>query len=215
MKTMFNSCSALTSLDLSNFNTQYVMNMGGMFSDCSALQSINLSSFNTENVTYMGLMFTDCKALTSIDLSSFNTGNVTDMSLMFSDCEALQSIDLSNFNTGNAIYMYFMFTNCKALTTIYCNNTWTCSGSSEWMFGGCTQLVGAVAFDENKTDVAMANPETGYFTKKATDGIESATADVSVRKQGTYNLQGVRMADDFYRLPAGIYIVDGEKVVKK
>ena len=39
-------------------------------------------------------------------------------------------------------------------------------------------------------------------------------ADVS-HKQGIYNLQGVKMQGSLAELPAGIYIVNGRKVVKK
>ncbi len=46
-------------------------------------------------------------------------------------------------------------------------------------------------------------------------GIETVTADASVKRQGTYNLQGVKLNTAFDRLPAGIYIVDGKKVVKR
>ena len=34
-----------------------------MFEGCSSLKSINLSNFNTKNVTNMSSMFTDCKNL--------------------------------------------------------------------------------------------------------------------------------------------------------
>ena len=46
-------------------------------------------------------------------------------------------------------------------------------------------------------------------------GIDTVTSDASVKKQGIYNLQGVKLNTAFDRLPAGIYIVDGKKVVKK
>ncbi len=46
-------------------------------------------------------------------------------------------------------------------------------------------------------------------------GIDTPTADVPARKQGVYNLQGVRLGTSLDRLPKGIYIVDGKKVVKK
>ncbi len=46
-------------------------------------------------------------------------------------------------------------------------------------------------------------------------GIDTPTADVPVRKQGVYNLQGVRLGTSLDRLPKGIYVVDGKKVVKK
>ena len=47
MSYMFNGCSILTKLDLSNFNTSIVRDMSGMFLNCNKLTSINLSSFDT------------------------------------------------------------------------------------------------------------------------------------------------------------------------
>ena len=167
MSSMFSGCVALTSIDLKNFNTKNVTDMSGMFSHCAALTSIDLKNFKTKKVTDMSSMFYDCAALTSIDLKNFNTKNVTDMGHMFFGCAALKSIDLKNFNTKNVTDMSSMFFGCEALTTINSNTTWQCP-ESEDMFAGCTQLKGAVAYDESKTDATMANPETGYFTAEST-----------------------------------------------
>ena len=166
---MFDGCVALTSLDLKNFDTQNVTNMEGMFETCVALTSIDLKHFNTQNVTDMSGMFKDCSALTSLDLQHFDTQNVTDMSWMFTDCKALTSLDLQHFNTQNVTDMGRMFYDCSGLTAIHCNTTWQCR-ESENMFAGCTKLKGAVAYDKNKVDAKMANPETGYFTAKPTMG---------------------------------------------
>ena len=46
-------------------------------------------------------------------------------------------------------------------------------------------------------------------------GIASPTVGVLAKKRGIYNLQGLKMQGSFDSLPAGIYIVDGRKVVKK
>ena len=46
-------------------------------------------------------------------------------------------------------------------------------------------------------------------------GIEAPTADVPAKHRGIYTLQGVKLQGDFDSLPAGIYIIDGRKVVKK
>ena len=54
---MFSKCSSLTSLYLSNFNTNNVIYMNSMFSYCSSLTSLNLSNFNTNNVIYLNHMF--------------------------------------------------------------------------------------------------------------------------------------------------------------
>ena len=167
MSWMFWGCSALTSLNLKSFNTQNVTDMSRMFDGCEALTSLNLQNFNTNKVTDMSWMFVGCSALTSLDLQHFNTQNVTDMSRMFTGCTALTSLNLKNFNTKKVTDMSWMFTNCKALTNIHSNTAWWCPESKD-MFAGCTQLKGAVAYDENKVDAKMANPETGYFTAKPT-----------------------------------------------
>ena len=69
---MFWNCKNLTSLDLSNFNTENVTTMNDMFSGCKNLTSLNLSNFNTENVTYMEYMFYGCKNLTDVTLQDGN-----------------------------------------------------------------------------------------------------------------------------------------------
>lgn len=47
-----------------------------------------------------------------------------------------------------------------------------------------------------------------------TNSIGTVTADVPARKQGIYNLNGVKLTQQWDDLPAGIYIVDGVKRVK-
>ena len=70
---MFSYCNLLTNLDLSNFNTQNVINMSDMFYGCNSLTNLNLSNFYTQNVTDMSWMFYGCKSLTNLNLSNFNT----------------------------------------------------------------------------------------------------------------------------------------------
>ena len=181
MIAMFLGCEALTSLDLSNFNTLNLKDINNMFGYCSALKSIDLSGFKTEKVEDMQHMFNNCSALTSLDLSNFNTENVTNMSGMFADCSALTSLNLKNFNTDKVEYMVIMFQNCSNLASIVCNKTWKCERSQD-MFKGCTALKGAVAYDASQTDVTMANPETGYFTKKVEDKPEVTSPEAYVQR---------------------------------
>ena len=165
MSQMFCCCSSLTSIDMSNFNTTNVTKMYDMFYGCYNLKSLDLSNFNTAKVTYMSGMFLGCSDLKSLDLSNFNTANVTNMRRMFLGCSSLTSLDLSNFNTENVTDMDGMFNGCSDLTTIYCNDTWSCSLSTD-MFKDSTSLIGAIRYAPEKTDVTYANPTTGYFTKK-------------------------------------------------
>lgn len=117
---MFSSCSSLTSLDLSNFNTSKVTNMNYMFRECSHFTSLDVSSFDTSKVTRMYGMFERCNSLTSLDLSNFDTSAVTDMTSMFSGCSGLTSLDLSNFDTSAATQINNMFQGCTALKNIKC-----------------------------------------------------------------------------------------------
>ena len=136
---------------------------------------------------------------------------------MFIGCSALTSLDVSNFNTANVTSMQYTFYRCSALTTIFCNDDWKSDvvKKSSNMFTNCKKLKGAVSYDQTKLDVTMANPTTGYFTKKSATGITHPTAAVSLKRQGIYNLQGVKMQGSLDLLPAGVYIVDGKKIVKK
>ena len=141
MSYMFKSCKALTSLDLTNFNTEKVTDMQGMFWECSDLTSLNLTSLNTENVTDMTGMFKDCTDLTSLELSNFNTAKVTKMNQMFFQCYALTSLDLSNFNTAKVTKMDYMFKSCNDLTSLDLSNFNTAKVTNmSNMFYGCSAL---------------------------------------------------------------------------
>ena len=164
MSLMFYGCSALTSLDLTNFNTANVTDMNYMFYRCSTLTSLDLKNFNTAKVTNMYHMFNGCSALESLNLTNFNTANVTDMNHMFYDCSALESLVITNFNTENVMNMSFMFGGCSALTTIYASDKFVTDNVKYGldMFTGCKSLKD---YSDSKTDHTYANYGTiGYFT---------------------------------------------------
>ena len=111
MSNMFYSCSGLTSLDLTGFNTSAVTNMASMFSSCSGLTSLDLTGFNTSAVTNMGEMFRNCSGLTSLDLTGFDTSAVTNMGNIFSGCSGLTSLILGPnfFKTPNVAMVNFSY----------------------------------------------------------------------------------------------------------
>ena len=172
----FYGCTDLTTIEgIEYLNTENVTNMGWMFSDCEALTILDVSNFDTKNVTNMRYMFSICFALTTLDVSNFDTQNVTNMSNMFSDCSALTTLDLSNFDTKNVTDMSWMFSFDTALITIYASDKFVTTACEEGqnMFKDCTNLVGAVPYDENKRGKEMANCTTGYFTDIASKVAES------------------------------------------
>ena len=84
--------NTFTNLIFKDVDTSNVTNMNSMFNSCSALTSLDVSNFNTSKVTNMLYMFYGCSALTSLDLSGWDTSKVTDMNGMFIGCDALKTI---------------------------------------------------------------------------------------------------------------------------
>jgi len=60
-----------------------------IFSGRLSLTTIDLSNFDTNNDTNMAVIFKECSSLTNIDLSNFNTNNATNMYGMFYGCSSL------------------------------------------------------------------------------------------------------------------------------
>ncbi|MBO3092052.1 BspA family leucine-rich repeat surface protein [Schleiferilactobacillus harbinensis] len=180
MGNMFDGCSALTNLNVSNFDTSSVTYMGYMFSGCGALTSLDLGSFNTSHVTNMFHMFDSCSKLTSLDLSTFDahqvtntdemfrycsalkqltfgkefvTSRVTNMFCMFLGCSSLPSLDLSTFNTSQVINMEQMFNSCNSLVQLDLSSFDTHNVTSmAFMFNGCSKLskLNVTSFDTSK-----------------------------------------------------------------
>lgn len=141
MRSMFNNCKELLTLDINMFNTRNVSTMYAMFVGCKKLNSINLSNINTINVTSMYQMFSGCSSLTSLDLSDFDTSNVTSMNQMFIGCSKLENLNLSIFNTKKVINMAHMFSNCKMLKILDVSNFDTSSVTTmRGMFNECNSL---------------------------------------------------------------------------
>ena len=66
-----NEITSLKELNLSKFNTNNVRNMKMMFQYCSSLRGIYLSNFNIKNVSYI-LMFGGCSSLKEINFPNFD-----------------------------------------------------------------------------------------------------------------------------------------------
>ena len=68
MKAMFQLCNELEYLDLSNFNTQNVTDMGWMFCNCNKLRYLNLLNFSINCETKYMFEFKEknnCKFITN------------------------------------------------------------------------------------------------------------------------------------------------------
>lgn len=98
---MFSGCSSLTSLDVSNFNTEKAL-MTGMFRGCSSLKSLDVRNF-----THGGDgMFSGCSNLSTIICDDSWGGDAS----MFDGCTSLKgaiSYKEGNDDMANPIYGYF------------------------------------------------------------------------------------------------------------
>ena len=158
---MFYDCKSLINLNLSNFNTQNVINMSYMFYGCNSITIFKFSNFkaeyaididgkfypyslvarfNTTNVIDMSCMFCGCISLINLDLSDFNTQNVKFMNGMFNNCNSLKNLEISNFNTQNVCDMNNMFSICTSLNNLNLNFNTQNVYNMNSMFSYCESL---------------------------------------------------------------------------
>ena len=97
----------ILSIKKCKIDTSNVTSMSGMFNGCSKLTILDLTNFNTSKVTRMDYMFQSCSKLTTLDLTSFDTTKTTDIFAMFSSCSKLNKIYLSSsFFNSTSITTY-------------------------------------------------------------------------------------------------------------
>ena len=90
-----------------NLNTSKVTSMAFMFNSCTNLTTLDLSGFNTKNVLYMDAMFGNCKNLTTILTgANWSTEKVTEENTMnmFDQCYALIGNDGTLCNNENYVW---------------------------------------------------------------------------------------------------------------
>ena len=109
MANMFFNCSALTTLNLSNFNTSNVTDMANMFFYCRQLNTLNVTGWNCAKVTIVRSILTNASSLTTITGSFQNLGqaysttastNYYAYTLDLSSCTKLTEQSLINILNG-------------------------------------------------------------------------------------------------------------------
>jgi surface protein len=102
---MFNGCSALTTLDLSNFDTSNVTSMESMFYG-STMTSLNITNFDTSSVENFSEMFKDCNTLVTIYGGDWNTSSLDDDGSMFTNCVSLVGGNGTHYNSSHTDATY-------------------------------------------------------------------------------------------------------------
>ena len=162
---LFNTFTAMTTLNLKEFDSSKVTNMSFMFQRCTSLANLDLSNFDTSKVKDMVSTFDGMIALSGIDLSSFNTSNVETMPYLFYEDLSLASVDLSSFSTSKVTDMSYMFYDAINLANIYVSDHWNTAAVSDStnMFGNAEKLPNFNASTVDKTGADTAH----YLKAKA------------------------------------------------
>lgn len=168
MNRMFYYVEKLTSLDISNFEFDDLINAESMFAFCEDLKIIQLNEkARTDNLKVMDKMFKGCTSLQYINISNFDLSNVLTLdelfygcnnleslnisnikinpllqsaSGMFSDCFKLTSIDLSRFNFNSVKDANYMFNNCVNLKQVKLPNKMVSLAHTNYMFNNCYSI---------------------------------------------------------------------------
>jgi len=186
---MFYNCSALTKLDLKNFNTSNVTNVissyygwkgeeyfAGIFSKCTSLTTLDLSGWDISKVvnfyniynpapgTHLTVsMFSDCTSLTTLKLNGWNFASSTSLSYLFTGLTNLTEVDMSNWNTSTITNMSYMFQNCTNLPSINLSSLdFTNVTDITNMISDCTSLVEIYA-PKNMNNVTINIPTGGNW----------------------------------------------------
>ena len=213
-----------TTYDLNTGSTQPGWNADGTESKVTQVK-FDPSFAGARPTTTCDWFFGMGKLKTIEGLSYLNTSEVTHMGWMFSGCKSLTSIDLSSFNTSNVTVMTTMFFDCGELKTIFVGDGWSTAAvtESDFMFDGCTKLVGGqgTTYNANHVDATYAHIDggpsnPGYFTYKKPSGIATdlhqVTSDKSqVTSDEWYTIDGQKLSGKPTK--KGVYIYNGRAVV--
>ena len=189
MEQMFCECSALTSLDLSKWNTDNVQNLNGMFAYCSSLNTVDISNFNIQLATDMASMFFSCTALTTIYCESDWSESIAECGGMFAGCSLLKGshgTEFSDYNRDNTyarpdrgtsepgyftdseIYTEYNSTT-KTLTYFYDHNVASRTGTTEFYTPGTLRFetyylqIEKAVVDESMKDAYPASLKWMFF----------------------------------------------------
>lgn len=117
---LFKGDVKLTSIGgIDSFDTGNVTNMSGMFEMCTSINRLALSNLDTSSCTDMSHMFSHCLNLTTPgSLRNWDLSQCENTSYMFYNCSKLKTLGtMATWDTSNISDMSSMFENCPLLVT--------------------------------------------------------------------------------------------------
>ena len=124
---LFYACTSLTEFKLENIALPSCNLFGGMFESCTGLKTVDLSNWRLDKHDDIRLwfLFAQCTSLASVDLSGWDTSRVNNFSHAFYECASLETLDISSFSsrTSGAI-LDNMFATCVKLRRVKVGTGW-------------------------------------------------------------------------------------------
>ena len=121
---LFERCTDLIKVDLTNLNSPSITSMIYTFTDCSNLETADLTSFNSSRVEKMEFLFGGCTHLVNLKgFENLNTSSLKKTAGMFIGCHNLQKVNLSSFQLDNISEQNGMFIDNPSLETLDIGNT--------------------------------------------------------------------------------------------
>ena len=106
---MFYNFFALNTIEsFDKLDAAQITDMSHMFDSCTSLPTLDLSNnFITSNVTDMSYMFEDCTSLVTIIVSEdFDVTNVTNSTDMFNNCTSIVGDNDTTYDNAHVDKMY-------------------------------------------------------------------------------------------------------------
>ena len=150
---MFKDIMDIEEIDMSFFNLNNFKQTRLMFA-FSGFVSINLTNSNTQNLVDMQETFKNCKSLVSVT-SNINAFNVEDMRYMFAYCSSLKSVNFNGLISSDQIIFYNTFDSCESLISLDLTSFKFKGKTTEYMFNNCRSLK-SIIFATN-TDQFFSN----------------------------------------------------------
>ena len=187
---MFDGCSSLESVDLSDWDVASVTSMADMFYGCSALCEVRggIESWDTSSLKRCEMMFFNCSSLPELDLSGWDVTSLTNAKNMFQGCSRLARINLSGWDTASittSTALYSMFHGCTSLCEITLGtgagqnlidqiplpSPSTIPGATSLWYNSAGQSFGAGEIPVGVADTYYAVPPQGVAALSASDDI--------------------------------------------
>lgn len=127
----------LISIDISEFDTSAVTNIGYTFSGQRKLRSVKLGDLSS--VTIADSAFFGCHSLTDIDFGDKGMPMLKNLEDIFAECRSIKKLGLSNFKNLITPYLNDMFFDCHRLEELRIPNL-VVGHDIRRMFRNCSAL---------------------------------------------------------------------------